>query len=589
MKLSILLVSVILLHSYATLGQEICNNAIDDDENGLIDLNDPTCDCGTTTPGTPVSLFPNSSFEHHSCCPSGYAQFSCTDHWMNASSATPDYFNTCSWVSPVVQSSQLFPFPDGEGATNILATRFYKEYIGSCLSSSLIAGTSYTLRIQAGIYGSTHGSGQFCDISSLSSFPLALYGTSSCTNLPFSGNNCPPASEFYVLALETIPTDGLYHTITFTFTPDIPIEGLVLGPACPLPNDYPGMQDDCKPAVVLDNLILNETTAFSLIDTSGRLCQNNLVLSASSATVPGGTFQWYTNGIAMTGQTNATLPVSELGLAEGNYQLVYTSNGECSESTIKINPNYSPIVTTNDTVICQGESVLLTANGAMTYSWSPTNSLSASSGTSINAKPDSTTTYTVIGTTNGCSDTTTANVTVHALSIHGSYSQPELSPDQFTTTFSAFPAGYEYNWMLEDGSVYSGDELIHTFARINGDYEILLIGGDDFGCFDTTTLVIHMDAPIVYYIPNAFTPNGDEANNTFQPVILNRLNNEDMVFSIFNRLGELIFESRNAAIGWDGTYLGKPAPEGAYTWKIRFENSENDGINEMQGHLTLIR
>jgi len=87
---------------------EICDNAIDDDGDGLIDLNDPDCDCSPN----PVPFMPNPSFEDHFCCPETGAELYCAAPWVQASGATTDYINTCDWMG---YSFPPLPFPDGVG------------------------------------------------------------------------------------------------------------------------------------------------------------------------------------------------------------------------------------------------------------------------------------------------------------------------------------------------------------------------------------------------------------------------------------------------------------------------------------------
>ena len=70
---------------------EICNNGIDDDGNGLIDLNDSECVCRA---GVTISSFlSNPSFENTNCCPTHFTQMSCAADWMQASEGTTDYYN----------------------------------------------------------------------------------------------------------------------------------------------------------------------------------------------------------------------------------------------------------------------------------------------------------------------------------------------------------------------------------------------------------------------------------------------------------------------------------------------------------------
>jgi gliding motility-associated-like protein len=91
------------------------------------------------------------------------------------------------------------------------------------------------------------------------------------------------------------------------------------------------------------------------------------------------------------------------------------------------------------------------------------------------------------------------------------------------------------------------------------------------------------------YIPNAFTPNGDERNNTFKPIITSGVDVFNYSFVIYNRWGEIIWESFNPSMGWDGTYNNIPCQDGTYTWKLRFKVVETDEIKEYMGNLTLMR
>ena len=80
-----LLLVIILIFPIILLGQEICNNGIDDDGDGLIDLFDDECECeGFSSTQSVPSLIPNYSFESNSCCPSGYSQLNCADTWQQA-------------------------------------------------------------------------------------------------------------------------------------------------------------------------------------------------------------------------------------------------------------------------------------------------------------------------------------------------------------------------------------------------------------------------------------------------------------------------------------------------------------------------
>lgn len=136
------------------MAQEICGNAIDDDADGLIDLNDTTdCVCsGNYGGGTEVeSIIPNPSFEDYNCLPQSYSELNCADTWQQATNATSDYFHSSSYMPIVVPQ----PIPDGDACVGGYLVKNYQgpgmhymEYIGACLPEPLLAGVEYTFRLR---------------------------------------------------------------------------------------------------------------------------------------------------------------------------------------------------------------------------------------------------------------------------------------------------------------------------------------------------------------------------------------------------------------------------------------------------------
>ncbi len=96
---------------FLSYSQEICDNGIDDDGDGFIDLNDTAaCNCGIFQI-EPYSLIQNPSFEDTFCCPFFYSSLVCAKDWMQASLATSDYFNTCGFIGDAVNVGRLAPIP----------------------------------------------------------------------------------------------------------------------------------------------------------------------------------------------------------------------------------------------------------------------------------------------------------------------------------------------------------------------------------------------------------------------------------------------------------------------------------------------
>ena len=94
---------------------------------------------------------------------------------------------------------------------------------------------------------------------------------------------------------------------------------------------------------------------------------------------------------------------------------------------------------------------------------------------------------------------------------------------------------------------------------------------------------------MIFYIPNTFTPDGDEFNQTFKPIFTSGFHAHDFKLLIFNRWGEVIWESNDAEIGWDETYNGKIVQNGTYVWKVEFKILKNDERILKTGHVNVLR
>ncbi|HIP35964.1 MAG TPA: PKD domain-containing protein [Crocinitomix sp.] len=150
-----------------------------------------------------------------------------------------------------------------------------------------------------------------------------------------------------------------------------------------------------------------------------------------------------------------------------------------------------------------------------------------------------------------------------------------------------------YQWDFGDNSANSGlTNPIHTYPEIgNSVYLVTLVASNDAGCTDTAQQTIYVNDVIIYYVPNVFTPDGDAFNQTFQPVFTSGYDPYDYHLMIFNRWGELVFESYNADYGWNGRYGadGDLVQDGVYVWKINFKETMSDKKHEAIGHVTILR
>lgn len=151
--------------------------------------------------------------------------------------------------------------------------------------------------------------------------------------------------------------------------------------------------------------------------------------------------------------------------------------------------------------------------------------------------------------------------------------------------------GIDFTWDFGDnsGSVNTIDAT-HTYANDEpGEYVVTLIASNGPDCADTARLLIEIQDVIIFYVPNTFTPDGDEFNQTFQPVFTSGYDPQDFRMLIFNRWGEIVFETQDALIGWDGTYGGQFVKDGTYVWTIEFQETMSDKRHYHNGHVNILR
>jgi gliding motility-associated-like protein len=151
-----------------------------------------------------------------------------------------------------------------------------------------------------------------------------------------------------------------------------------------------------------------------------------------------------------------------------------------------------------------------------------------------------------------------------------------------------------YTWDFGDNTPYSYEidpshEYISNDEYNSSTFQVILYAFSENNCVDTAIGYINYDPYFVYYVPNAFTPDGDDNNNYFKPVFGSGFTYENYAFMIFNRWGELIFETNDIGGAWDGTYKGKDCQDDVYVWKLVIQRSNNAEKFVDVGHVTLLR
>ncbi|MBC8045829.1 MAG: choice-of-anchor L domain-containing protein [Fimbriimonadaceae bacterium] len=291
----------------------------------------------------------------------------------------------------------------------------------------------------------------------------------------------------------------------------------------------------------------------------------------------------------LPGEVSYTLPIIVLedALTEGLETIVFTvESGGCitgiGDSLIVNVHDYLPLsIIPIDTIICPGASVTIEADGATSYSWSPAETLSNATGEITEATPAENIVYSVTGTLGACINTVTSTVNLSPPLANAGNDTTIIISESATLNGSG---GTDYSW-TPSGSL-NDPNAQNPIATPTTTTTYTVTVTDENGCvsYDEVTVFVS-NTPIIVF-PNAFSPNGDGFNDLFSMV--NRGVLASFAMSIYNRWGELVFETTSTDPAWDGTYNSNEQPIGNYVYV--FEASDFDGnIYSHKGAFTLVR
>ena len=148
----------------------------------------------------------------------------------------------------------------------------------------------------------------------------------------------------------------------------------------------------------------------------------------------------------------------------------------------------------------------------------------------------------------------------------------------------------DYEWSFGDANTIAILDPSHVFPdETSGNYVVQLKAYSPLRCKDSAQMVITVEEELIFYVPNAFTPDGDSYNNTFQPQFTSGYDPYDFHMTIFNRWGDVLFETFDADYGWNGMYNGVVMQDGTYIWKIECRQLKDGERLTKSGHVSILR
>ncbi|MNU48413.1 Microbial collagenase precursor [compost metagenome] len=148
-----------------------------------------------------------------------------------------------------------------------------------------------------------------------------------------------------------------------------------------------------------------------------------------------------------------------------------------------------------------------------------------------------------------------------------------------------------YSWFIQGGTPSTSsleNPNVDLPEGVVGNYNVTLIVTNEHGCVDSVTKIAQVLSDVILYAPNTFTPDGDEFNQLWF-LHIDGIDIYQFDLKIFNRWGEVIWESHDPKGAWDGTYQGVIVPYGGYTWVLETKELVSDKKYTFNGHINVIR
>ncbi len=234
-------------------------------------------------------------------------------------------------------------------------------------------------------------------------------------------------------------------------------------------------------------------------------------------------------------------------------------------------------------------------NGVNSWLWKFDNIIAST-------KKDTSISYTVFGNkkamltvSNGvCSDTKNVDTILLDNELKAVFENTAVVCPEDGATFrdKSYKHVIGWHWSFGDGATSTLQSPPVKFYPANNDNSIKqlpvqLIVTNNIGCSDTATSTIRVVGNCYIGIPTAFTPNADGLNDYLYPT--NAYKAKDLYFTVYNRNGNKLFESRDWQIKWDGTYKGNPLDPGTYVWFLQYTHIETGQKYSLKGSTVLIR
>jgi gliding motility-associated-like protein len=324
----------------------------------------------------------------------------------------------------------------------------------------------------------------------------------------------------------------------------------------------------CRVASNIITIEVNPLPVVSVTDVMEGCAGTSITLTASG----GSTYSW--TGPNGFGSTLAQPVLQNLHASmEGMYYVLATSDKGCSvrdSGFLFVRPK--PIIGVSArTEICEGTSTQLDAIGGTSYTWTPATGLSSTTIANPVASPADTTEYTVrVRNDFGCTDSLKITINIWKKPV------ANAGPDKTTREGRAISlegsvSGTDVSYYWTPATGLNDADILNPSAVLQNDMTYTLNAVSNKGCgISSDQAFVKVFKKVV--IPNAFSPNNDGINDTWQIPALQTYTNPEI--TVFNRYGQPVYRSKGYGTAWDGSFKGNKLPVGTYYYVIDLKIGE---------------
>lgn len=316
-------------------------------------------------------------------------------------------------------------------------------------------------------------------------------------------------------------------------------------------------------------------------------CPNHILCAGSNVAISvtgAENFAWFPS-INLSSSSGPYIVAAPL--VTTNYTIIGTNSigsVNCSQQVnykITVLPVATAIVGGNR-VVCEGESIALSASGGNSYLWKPAVKQNKPNGSVVTVQPAVATVYTVESSYDGnCAATNTILVSVSPKPVVFAGRDTSFNADE-PMSLNASGNG-TLKWTYGEGIVCNTCAQTKVLAVANSCYRVEAT--NEAGCKATDDVCINITRDYSVYFPNSFTPNNDGLNDVF---LISGEGISQLKMDIYSRWGEHIFSAQDKSMGWDGKFKGNDCAEGVYTYRITYKGLNGKNF-EKTGSVTVLR